>query len=72
MKEKRIYVVCAECPVTGTLTEFPISEVEKWDDEKFMDVAEEQGWVWSSIEDYAMTWNMSYMPHPNQSMMRIL
>ena len=72
--EKRIYVVSVECPRTGTLEDFTLADVCEWDDEKFIEVAESQGWVWSSMLTFAESWNGNYyhMPTSNLSEMRIL
>lgn len=74
MKEKRIYVVCTACPVTGTLFDFTLSDVIEWDDDKFIEEAENQGWWWSSILSFAEDWNgnSTFMPCPDTSVMRII
>lgn len=76
MKEKRIYMVTAE-DCTGGLYDFQMHEVRQWDNEKFIEVAEIQGLVWTSLDSFIDWWNISgnsygNLPDPRTSEIRYL
>lgn len=69
MREKRIYIVS-----TRDRYWLDIYDIANMSDEKFIEEAEAQGWVWSSMESFADAWNGSYayLPNPDESEMRII
>ena len=73
MKEKRSYIVS-----TMTIDREPymlnLFNIVNMSDEDFIEEAEGQGWVWSSMLSFAEDWNgnVSHLPNPNESVMRIL
>ena len=73
MEEKRIYVV-STTNRDGEPYSFTTADILMMSDEDFIDEAEGQGWVWSSMESFAESWNgnYSYLPHPDESEMRII
>lgn len=73
MKETRIYVV-SEVSRDGEPYMLDIFDVAFWSDEDFIEEAEGQGWVWSSMESYANDYNnrVKSLPEREHSIMRII
>lgn len=68
---KRIYIVQTEDQF-GWLTPFTMDDVRKWDDETFIQEAENQGFVWEDMESFMESWNNWDAPEMHLSVMRIL
>lgn len=66
MKEKRVYVIPYDI----------VDDVSKISDEKFIEIAESIGWVWSSPEEFVRQWNnpdtMYNFPDREYSELRII
>lgn len=73
MKEKRVYIVTT-MDEEGIPNGLELKDICEWTDEEFVDEAESQGWVWSSMIDFAEAWNgnYNYLPLPCDSEMRII
>lgn len=73
MKEKRIYVV-SEVNCDGEPYMFDLLDIMLLSDEDFIEEAEGQGWVWTSMETYAYSYNDAVEPLPERehSVMRII
>lgn len=73
MTEERIYIV-STTNVDGFPYAFTTSEILEMNDEDFMDEAEAQGWVWSSMKSFAEDWNgnCERLPRPEESEMRVI
>lgn len=73
MKEKRIYVVSVY-NLDGDPYMLDLENIIELSDEDFIEEAEAQGWVWSSMESYAESYNGNYelMPDRDHSIMRII
>lgn len=72
-KEQRIYIV-STTNRDGEPYAFTTSEILEMNDEDFMEEAEGQGWVWSSMLSFAEDWNgnCDNLPKPWESEMRII
>lgn len=73
MKEKRIYVV-GVYNLDGDPYMLDLETIIELSDDDFIEEAEAQGWVWSSMESYAESYNGNYelMPDRDNSIMRII
>lgn len=73
MKEKRIYIV-STMNLDGEPYSFDLGDICEMNDEDFMEEAESQGWVWSSMVSFAEDWNgnCECLPRPCDSEMRII
>lgn len=72
MREKRIYVV-STTNADGDKYALDIYDIVNMSNEDFIEEAEAQGWVWSSMDFFAESWNGSYaLPNPDESEMRII
>jgi hypothetical protein len=73
MKETRIYIV-STTNRDGDRYALELSDICEMNNEDFMEEAEGQGWVWSTLVAFAEAWNgnYSYLPHPEESEMRII
>jgi hypothetical protein len=73
MREKRIYIV-STTNADGDRYALDTYDIMNMSNEDFIEEAEAQGWVWSSMESFAEAWNGSYayLPNPDESEMRII
>lgn len=73
MKEKRIYIV-STTNADGDEYALNLWEIEEMTDEDFIEEAEGQGWVWSSVETFARYWNddCRLIPSREDSVMRVI
>lgn len=71
-KERRIYIV-STTNRDGEPYALDLAEISMMSNEDFIEEAEGQGWVWSSIQSFAETWNKDlFFPNPAESVMRII
>ena len=64
--EERIYIVCAN-------RDIGLNDILEMNDDEFQEEAENQGFVWSSMEYFCQSWNESNVfPPQSMSEMRII
>ena len=70
MEEKRIYIVSA-FNLDGEPYSFTEDEIRLMGKDDFIEEAEGQGFVWSSMEYFIADFNLGYVPNPKYSIIRI-
>ena len=67
MRETRIYLV----NLYWICEDFTCEDIEKWDNERFVEESEKQGLVYS-LKGFEGQWNLGDIPFPDNTYMRIL
>ena len=68
----RVYIV-STTNTDGEPYALDLAEINMMSNEDFIEEAEGQGWVWSSIHSFAEAWNKGlFFPNPAESVMRII
>lgn len=70
MNEKRIYVV-SSVNKDGERYSFDKDDIYLMNKEDFIEEAESQGYVWSSLEYFMADYNLGYVPSSETSIIRI-